>query len=761
MTNIHGSVPGRLLSLRDGLRIALLASAALVAAPAAAQSAADDAARASDQGANPSDIVVTATRREENLRDVAIAITALSGEAVKEARITNFADVPALVPGATFVSPKGPSTASITIRGQTQTNDSPHLDIPVAVFQDDIYFGTLASFAADFFDIQQLAILRGPQGTTFGRNVVGGALQITSNFAKVGETNGEINVTLSHFDTAKDPGIDTQGFVNLTTGTNTAFRLGYSAKLIGGYNHNRTTGTYLSKQKSLALRPTFTWEASDRLTVKFLGQYFHEDGLPAGYRSVGQGTVQAACDAIRKNAWDVCHDVDGHNKRTIWLGQIRADLDLGSADLTSITSYRYLDTSYVDDGDSSPLPANSDSLNASHEKQVSQEIRVASSGDSKFQYVGGAYVSYENLQKVIRFAFNGTLPGSRLGTLTGGQLQRQTVTGISKVTSAAAFLEGKYNFTDQLAVTVGGRYTIEHKTGSTVHDGTSVFYGPAYSVTDLRDTWRAFTPRAVLEFKPRPGLLVYGSVSRGFKGGGWSLTATSPTLARVPLKPEHSTSFELGTKARFFDMLDINLAAYHAETTNLQVRSLVNGVLIDTNAGKLRVKGVEAEMALQVTPELRLTTNYAYTDAIYASFKGCAAGGVDCTGNPGQYTPKHDVTVGANYRVDVGDGELNFNATAQWASAFPVGPLENQPIAEALTDKNGFINASIGYTFPDRATRILVWGRNLTNKWSFTSAANYSFYFVSQAEFAAGAREVDRGPINPPRQLGITLTRSF
>ncbi|WP_294190145.1 TonB-dependent receptor [uncultured Sphingomonas sp.] len=707
------------------------------------------------------DIIVTATRRSESLRDVPIAITAISGEQVKEARITNFIDVPAILPGATFVSTKGPSTASIAIRGQSQSNDSPHLDIPVAVFQDDIYFGTLASFASDFFDLDQLAILRGPQGTTFGRNVVGGVLQITSNRARLGQNDGEINVTLSNFATNDAIGIDTQGFFNVATSDTSAARLAYSVKHVPGYYDNRTTGTHLANQRSVALRPTFTWEPSDTVKLGLLGQYFHENGLPSGYRSVGQGALQARCDAIRRSPWDVCHDVDGKNERTIWLGQIRADIDLGAATLASISSYRHLDSDYRDDGDSSPLPLNIGSLNASRESQFSQELRLTSQGSSKLEYVGGIYVSRENLRKQINFGFNGTIPGTRLATLTRGQLQQQTVIGISHVTSAAAFLEGKYHFTDALALTVGGRYTIEHKTGSTDHIGASAFYGAAYSVDDLRDTWRAFTPRAVLEFKPRRGLLFYGSVARGFKGGGWSLTSTSAAAARTPLEPENSTSYELGAKLRLFDALDLNIAAYHADTTNLQVRSLDNGVFTDTNAGKLRVKGVEVESVLRLSPSFNVTANYAYTDAYYASFEGCAAGGTDCTGNAAPFTPKNDITFGGHFRNDLGGGKLTVDATAQWASKFSVGPLNNQPFAESRTDRNGVVNASIGYEFPDGLTKVILFGRNLTNTWSFSSASNFNFYFLTQAEFAAGANEVDRGPITPPRQIGLTITRRF
>jgi iron complex outermembrane receptor protein len=117
--------------------------------------------------------------------------------------------------------------------------------------------------------------------------------------------------------------------------------------------------------------------------------------------------------------------------------------------------------------------------------------------------------------------------------------------------------------------------------------------------------------------------------------------------------------------------------------------------------------------------------------------------------------------VGAHYKTDIGEGRLTADITSQWASGFPVSPLSNQPFAENNTKKRGIVNASIGYTFPGDMTRVAVFGRNLANKWSMTAASNYFFYFVSQAEFTAGLREVDRGPINPPRQIGLTVTQKF
>jgi iron complex outermembrane receptor protein len=685
---------------------------------------------------------------------------------VKAQHVANFADVPALVPGANFVSTKGQSTANVMIRGQSTTNDAPALELPVAIFMDEIYYGTLASFDADFFDVSQIAVLRGPQGTTFGRNVVGGALQITSNKPTLGEDYGEVDATVETYDRHKSSGFEGQGFVNLPVNDKAAARIAYSVKDVDGYMYNVLTGNNLSDQKSYAIRPSLLVDLSPDLKLNAFVQYNHENMFSSGYQFFGQGSVVAKYKAISSSPWDTFQDQDGHTHRDIFASQARLDWNNPLGVLTSLTSYRTLDSDYRDDGDSGPLPANTNSVNASREFQFSQEFRLTSPSGEKLEYVAGFYYSFENLRKAITFGFNGTIPGSYLGVLTKGALQNETVTGDAHVNSLAPFAEAKYHVTDQLAVTVGARYTVEDKSGYTRHANGSVFYGAPFDVS-FSHTWSSFTPRAIVEYTIQPGMLVYGSVSTGFKGGGWSLTSTNPTAAVTPLQPEKSTSYELGAKLNLLDhRLSLNVAAYQADTKNLQVRSLVGPVLTDTNAGEERVKGVEVEAVAHPVPSLGLGVNYAYTDAKYQSFKGCAAGGVDCSGNRVPFVPKDDVKVFVDYRLDLGGtGALTLHADDHWAGVTEVSPtnyrLGAQPLAAPFTKKNGILNASLTYA-PDNAKwRVQLWGKNLTNKWYMAAPSNYYFYFVSAAEFAAGSREVDRGVINPPRQVGATLTYKF
>ena len=744
---------------------ALVAGAGLMVAPGLAMAA--PAAPAASEGSG-SEVVVTATRREEKLSKVPVAVTAIGGLQQREQHIENFGDLPALVPGATVISTKGQSTATVEIRGQSVTNDAPALEVPVAIFMDDIYYGTLASFDADFFDISQIAILRGPQGTTFGRNVVGGALQITSNKAQLDKLSGAIDLTAETYTGSGVPsssGFESQGYINVPGGDTMAGRLAYSVKDVGGYMHNYLTGHNLSDQKSYALRPSFVWAPTNDFRLTAFLQYNHENEYSSGYNAYGQGSVVAADRAISSSPWASFQNVDGVNKRDIFAGQVRADLTKSYGTISAITSYRSLKANYIDDGDSGPLPTNTNSINASDEYQFSEELRLTSPSGQKLEYVTGLYYSFENIKKAISFDFDGTNPLYYLNTLTGGLSDPQTAVGDAHVTNFAPYAEGKFHYTDELALTVGARYTIEQKTGYTNHVGASPFYGAAFpSPVNFSHTWSAITPRVIAEYTPNHDMLFYASISTGFKGGGWSLTSTTPAKAAIPLQPETSTSYEFGAKLHFFDnRLGVNLAAYEADTKNLQVRSLVSGVLTDTNAGSERVRGIEVESVATPFHNAQIGVNYAYTNAFYSSFMGCAGGGVDCTGLLVPYVPKSDVRVFAQYKWDLeGLGALTLHADDEWAGVTQVSPVNYaQPLGVPLTKRNGILNGSLIYEPEHGNWKFQLWGKNLTNQAVMAAPSNYYFYFLTKVEKTAGLNEVDRGVVSPPRQIGATFSYKF
>eukprot|EP01030_Chromulinospumella_sphaerica_P018217 gene18217-18069_t len=224
-----------------------------------------------------SEVIITATKREEALSKVPVAVSAFSGDQLKEQRVTNFEDLSASLPGPTFVPISGASGSQMQMRGLYASDDSPAFDTPVGVFIDDVYYGSVASFYPDFFDVAQIAVLRGPQGTTFGRNTVGGALQITSNKPNFDGFSGETNLVLRNFN-----GMEGSGFFNTAFNDVVAGRVAFGFKNVDGSQHNITNDSNVNDKKVWSARASLLVRPSD--SVEILGSltYTHEDSLGDG-----------------------------------------------------------------------------------------------------------------------------------------------------------------------------------------------------------------------------------------------------------------------------------------------------------------------------------------------------------------------------------------------------------------------------------------------------------------------------------------------
>jgi iron complex outermembrane recepter protein len=720
------------------------------------------------------DIVVTATRRAERIQDVPIAVSALGGKQVLARKIDNFSDLVKIAPGPTFIPVKGTSAITVQIRGQGTINDSPGLESPVGVYIDDIYYGTLASFDANLYDVSQVSVLRGPQGTTFGRNAVGGALQITSNMPELGTTSSRLSLTALSFKGGQ-AGLEGDGFINLPISSTLAGRIAFSDKGDGGYQHNLLTGHHLADNKVSAIRGSLRWQPAPAWDIVASGSYLRRRGYGDGPTIIGDGSVAAAvAQRTGGDLHNVLLDDDGFTRRTIWTGMLNIGYDTGVGKINAITGYRSLKSRLGEDADGGPNPVNFPSINTNDEWQISQEVRFTSGWGGPFSLVTGLYFGHENLNHKIGFGFNGTIQSLYFRILNGGLFTPgQVFEGQIENRSLGPYLEGKYRLTSKLSLTAGIRYSYEHKSGFTRHIGSSAFQGGPYYQTlpasgDAIDSWNAFTPRFILEYKPAAHSLIYASASRGFQGGGWTFNVRTPAAAATPLKAQTTWSYEVGTKTDFFDRLaTLNIAAFLADTKNLQVRSQVNGVFQDSNAGALRAKGVEVEATLRPVKGLSFGANYAYTDAYYKKFTGCTATGLDCTGNQAPYTPKNDLTILADYsfRMDSG-AEISFHADTKFASPYQLTPTGVGRPAIPYTRQRNVANASLDFASPSGRWDVRIWARNLFDKQFVTNGLNYNFYHVTPSEVAAtsgglNGLDVERVTVAPPRTIGITFTTKF
>ena len=762
------------------------------ASPPAAAPSASDAKDAKSKRVEK--VTVTATRRQKALQSVPVAVTAISGKEIADQHLGGLADIAAAVPGPTFVPISGASGSQIQIRGQYASDDSPAFDTPVGVFIDDIYYGSVASFYPDFYDVEQIAVLRGPQGTTFGRNTVGGALQIISRKPSLDGYEGQVSATIRNHN-----GFESTGFVNVPLSKEVAARVAYSLKDVDGDIHNITTGNDVNDKNIWSTRGSLLWQPGDNFQVLASASYTRDDSLGDGPVLIGQGALIASLHNT-VDSGNTYLDDDGKTDREIFNALIHADWDMAWGTLTSITGYRSLDSLYREDIDGSPVPIAPNKPDINQEDQFSQEVRLLSPSGQTVEWILGLYYLRQNEFRSETYTFGGLAPW-RINTLAGGTLNRVKISGDIETQSYAPFGELTWHLNDQWAITGGARYTHDHKDNLTVQQNltnpvaSTIFFGLPKTVAAEAE-WHALTPRAILEFKPSDDLYLYASWSKGFKSGGFNYAAPTVAQALAPILPEKSTSYEVGAKAEMFGgALRANLALYDATTQNLQVRSLVGTTLQVNNAGEAETKGAELEVVAKPVEGLSLGLNYAYTDAKYTTYKGCATYAApnpapppatvtlswDCSGNRIPFVPKNSVNISAQYEWSLANESLmTMRLEDSWASAYEVhiangdlnpalvsagaalagfGPL----LPRDLTEKDHTINAFLTYEAKGGAWSLRAWGRNLTDERHVTFATNYFFYLLTNAE-ATGApplTESDRASVSQGRSFGLTATFNF
>lgn len=711
--------------------------------------------------ASMDEIIVTATRREESIQDVPIAVSAFDGDFIENARIQTFDDVLSLIPGAVFFDITGSNGSFPSMRGSAFTDDSPAADLPVAFFIDDVYAGSGSAFNTDFYDIEQVAVLRGPQGTTFGRNVVGGAIQITTRKPELGERSAELTVGGRN-----RPGFEARGFVNQPINDRLAARVSFQQRRVDGHTFNETTGNDVGEIDVWSVRAQALYQASSALDILVSGSYSRDTskGLPRDLIIRGaQPTLLPVGPtglALNPDPRVVNNNEDGFTDRYTWAGQIRLDWNTSWGNLVSITAGRGFEGGSAEDVAAGPLPELLGKLDFQDEAQFTQEVRLVSPSDGRaIDYVFGVFFLKASAQRTENNPFI-PIPGTVLASLTPpivGSTHQQIDT-----LSVAPFGELVWNATDWLALRAGVRFTYEDKEGEIEHfNDPNPFTGPVFTVP-IAESWTATTPRFGLEISPTDDILLYGTISKGFKSGGWSLNNATPATAQQPFEPEEVWSYEVGVRTEWFDnRITFNGTAFLAETNDLQIRQW-DGVatFLTTNAAKVEAKGVELELFAQPTDEFGFGVVYGYTDSRFDSFPNCAVG-VDCDGNRVPYVPLHTATVYGQYTTPLPnlDATLSFRAEYNFNSEYRLNDLNNVATRNQ-TKRDAYVNAFMTYE-PDHGDWSLsLWGRNILDDEAISGSSNFSIFHYSAAEIAAG-NQAFRAVYDTPRQWGGSVSFRF
>jgi iron complex outermembrane receptor protein len=722
-------------------RAALLlaaAPAAFVVAPAAF--AQDEAATEAAEGG---DIIVTARRRDERLIDVPIAVTAISGEALEARGAIDLTDVQAVAPNVTLEVSRGTnSTLSAFIRGIGQQDPVSGFEQGVGIYLDDVYLNRPQAAVLDIYDVERIEVLRGPQGTLYGRNTIGGAVKyVTRRLPQTAEV--KLRGTFGTFKQA-----DLVASLALPLGD--IARVGVSGARLtrGGFGDNLTTGLDNYNKDIWAGRATLELGGYDApVLIRVSGDYTRDKSNPRGGHRLIASQFTAA--PVLADVFDTrgalnspVQDVEAYGLAM----NVTAELS-DAVTLRSISAWRKDDSASPIDFDALPgVDVDVPALYANN--QISQEFQLLLDAGALNGMIGFYYLSAQ-ADTAFDVRLFTTLNG--LTAFTNAQVDTETY---------AVFGDFTFDFSEQLSVSLGGRYTWDERTakilrqnylggGSPVFGGAGALFGaPSTNFTGNR-SFNKFTPRASLSFKPTPDHNIYVSFSQGFKGGGFDprgVGVNAPDIngngvredgeiaAFLGFRPESVDSYEIGYKASLFDRrLSLALAVFRMDYKDVQIPGssgcVVNGIAtfcgVITNAGKARFQGLELEATARLTDALTLSGALGYIDAEYKRYITQIAGRGPVDVAPFrevQNTPKVTATGTIAYTTALGSGDLGLSATASHRSKTFQFEIPNPFI-----DQKGYtlLDASIVYTAEGGRWSLGLHGKNLTDKEYKTSG--YSF----------------------------------
>ena len=657
------------------------ARAAGPVAPAPDQKVAPDAA-ANSEPDPAGEVTVTARRQTERAQDVPVALSVVSGARLKQTGAYTLGDLQQQVPSLTAYN-NNPRNSSVAIRGIGVSSASDGLDSSVGVYVDNVYLGRPGMALEDLIDVDRVEVLRGPQGTLFGRNSSAGVLNITTrgpsfDWGLTGEVSG------GNYGYHQERASVTGPIV----ADRLAFRLTGFDTHRGGVIDNMTTGIAANSVGRQGVRGQLLFTPTSRLKVRAIADASRESDtccvssiqtvLPAGTTAATGRTLRALAAlgyVPAASSEQVVGNAPQHMRTNQWSASMQADWDLGFATATSITAYRYWYFHPLQDSDGTPLDILQVNVANTRDRQVSQELRLASNGGGRFTWQVGGYYFHQRLRDhyiLNQFGTDASAfytlyarlanPAAAAITVAPGSQYLDDVD--TTVDSYAAFGQANYKLTRTVTLTGGVRYTHDRRAGvsdtstsGTPYAPTSIPFHYDVAVANGNVSWLA-----TLSWKPSNALLAYATASTGYKGAGLNLNSSVSAGTPLILSPEKVRSYEVGLKQQLSNRrITLNLAAYWTTLRGLQANIYpLNGAKSYlTNVGDVRARGLEADAQWQVTDALSLTANGSFNDTRYTSYRNapCPVGGAsvcDLTGQRVYQSPKWTANVIADYRFNKG-----------------------------------------------------------------------------------------------------------
>ncbi|WP_162987034.1 TonB-dependent receptor [Sphingomonas paeninsulae] len=769
----------RALLLSSILGVAAMGQPALAAtAVAPADTASTGASDDSSSGASSEEITVTARRTAERAQDVPIALSVISGANLERTGGYTLTDVQFQTPSLTSYN-SNPRNSSIGIRGIGVSSASDGLDTSVGVYIDNVYLGRPGMALSDLIDVERVEVLRGPQGTLFGRNNSAGVLNITTRkpeftFGVTAElSGGNYNYNQERI-SITGPLIDgllafrATGFNTHRDGVLTNTKTGIAANSVG-----RSGG-----RLQLLATPT------SKLTLRLVADYSVEDDtccvnstklvLPASTSTATARTLSALATLgyVPTRNLNATQNNAPQNMLTDQKGvSLQADWDLGFATLTSVTAWKYWHFHPLQDSDGTPLDIIQVNVAQTKDDQYSQEFRLASQ-PGRFNWQIGGYLFHQRLKDhfiLNQFGYDASAfyttylrlanpAAPAVNIATGSQYLDDVDTTVDSI---AAFGQANFAVTDRLTLTGGLRYTHDKRSGTS--DTSTV--GTPYAATsipfhyDVSVTGNNLSYLLSASYKIANDVLFYASYSTGYKGSGLNLNSAVSAGTPLVLAPEKVKNWEVGLKQQYFGRrLTLNLSAFSTDLSGLQANIVpTNGNRSYlANVGDVRSRGIEVDGSLRVSEHLTLSANGSFNDAKYTKYTNApcpvgVTGTCDLTGRPLFQAPKWVGNGTIDYHTELANGIRPY-ALAQYSYRSSVfGTADDGPYSRI--PGYGVANFRVGASFKDGRYDLSAWVSNAFDKKYFQNLSTTAI--VGAAAFAYA------GQLGTPRTAGATLRVTF
>lgn len=689
-----------------------------------------------DNGAS-GDIVVTATKRPETNLNVPISLSVLDSGSLQRQNVVGVSDLAHSVPSL-FLQQRGNLQSAFTIRGVGGDPRNIGLQSGVAVTIDGVTAGRSNGYDTDLLQIQQVEILRGPQGTLFGTNTIGGVINITTRRPDE-NVQGTVKLGYGRFDAFR-------AAASLSGPISETLFVGATVQRLArdGYIHNTLRDVDLQDQDRISGRLQLRWVPSDSIELYITGDATRDRTHAALSQLLPPYTSYAATNPPASR-YVAAMDQRNSDNRDIRGTSATFNYDFGEGySLTYVGAYRSVKTLVYSDGDNAPVDLIHSGPFTDHSKTLSQEVRLVSPGDKPFRYVTGIFFQNEKASSARNLYINGTLAA---GASTFAKI---------RTNSYAAYANANYDLMDQLTLTGGLRYNIEDKDGS-YRQLRQNLPALSFDFPHIGRKDKALSWMTSLLFKPTNRLSGYATISRGYKSGGFNVDLASDpntTPARLAFEPEHLTNYELGVKGNLFNgRVQLAASIFRQIYRDRQVSQFVGSgggipAIYITNAGASRTDGIEAEGTFHIPGGPNLNLSFSHLDAHYTSFPNATSAGASFTGHVTELTPNYTGTISLDQRVPLGSGHLVYNAAARYT-----GKTYFDAANVALNTQDGFwlFDARTGYEFEiaggAQTIGVYAWGKNLSGRDYLVFSRQYS-----------GATQ---GLYGEPRTYGVELSLSF